>query len=124
MPLVFVAFVGFGIWRTMREPHIYRAATTVRIENATAPIAGVQTSAPTYDYRIDPMASEQQVIKSRMVAERVVNALGLRLRIVDARTGGHAPFGRLVLRYAGYLVSTLPLGLGYLWMLWDRRRQT
>jgi uncharacterized RDD family membrane protein YckC len=50
--------------------------------------------------------------------------LALRLRIVDARTGGHAPFGRLVLRYAGYLVSALPLGLGYLWMLWDRRRQT
>ena len=83
MPLVFAAFVGFGIWRTMREPHIYRAATTVRIENATSPIAGVQTSAPTYDYRIDPMVSEQQVIKSRMVAERVVNALGLRLRIVE-----------------------------------------
>ena len=29
------------------------------------------------------MVSEQQVIKSRMVAERVVNALGLRLRIVE-----------------------------------------
>jgi tyrosine-protein kinase Etk/Wzc len=83
VPVVFVLFVGFGIWRTLREPHIYRAATTVRIENATSPIAGVQTSAPTYDYRIDPMVSEQQVIKSRMVAERVVSALGLRLRIVQ-----------------------------------------
>jgi tyrosine-protein kinase Etk/Wzc len=83
VPLVFVLFVGFGIWRTLREPHIYRAATTVRIENATSPIAGVQTNAPTYDYRIDPMVSEQQVIKSRMVAERVVDALGLRLRIVE-----------------------------------------
>lgn len=83
VPLVFVLFVGFGIWRTLREPHIYRAATTVRIENATSPIAGVQTTAPNYDYRIDPMVSEQQVIKSRMVAERVVNALGLRLRIVE-----------------------------------------
>jgi capsular exopolysaccharide synthesis family protein len=83
VPLVFVLFVSVGIWRTLREPHIYRAATTVRIENATSPIAGVQTSAPTYDYRIDPMVSEQQVIKSRMVAERVVNALGLRLRIVE-----------------------------------------
>ena len=83
VPIVFVLFVGFGIWRTLREPHIYRAATTVRIENATSPIAGVQTSAPTYDYRIDPMVSEQQVIKSRMVAERVVTALGLRLRIVE-----------------------------------------
>jgi len=83
VPIVFVLVVSFGIWRTLREPHIYRAATTVRIENSTAPIAGVQTSAPTYDYRIDPMVSEQQVIKSRMVAERVVDALGLRLRIVE-----------------------------------------
>ena len=83
VPLVFVLVVSLGIWRTLREPHIYRAATTVRIENATSPIAGVQTAAPTYDYRIDPMVSEQQVIKSRMVAERVVNALGLRLRIVE-----------------------------------------
>src|SRR6185503_19118488 len=86
VPLVFVLFVGFGVWRTLREPHIYRAATTVRIENGTLPIAGVQTSAPTYDFRIDPMISEQQVIKSRMVAERVVNALGLRLRIVEPAT--------------------------------------
>ena len=83
MPLDFALVVALGVWRTMREPHIYRAATTVRIENATSPIAGVQTSAPTYDYRIDPMVSEQQVIKSRMVAERVVTALGLRLRIVE-----------------------------------------
>jgi capsular exopolysaccharide synthesis family protein len=83
VPLVFALFIGIGIWRTLREPHIYRAATTVRIENGSSPIVGVQTSAPTYDYRIDPMVSEQQVIKSRMVAERVVNALGLRLRIVE-----------------------------------------
>ena len=40
VPLVFVVFVSVGIWRTLREPHIYRAATTVRIENATSPIAG------------------------------------------------------------------------------------
>ena len=86
VPLVFVLVVSFGIWKTLREPHIYRAATTVRIENGTSPIAGVQTSAPTYDYRVDPMISEQQVIKSRMVAERVVDALGLRLRIVEPAT--------------------------------------
>jgi capsular exopolysaccharide synthesis family protein len=83
VPIVFVLFVAFGVWRTLREPHIYRAATTVRIENSSDPIAGVQMSAPSYDYRIDPMVSEQQVIKSRMVAERVVEALGMRLRIVE-----------------------------------------
>jgi tyrosine-protein kinase Etk/Wzc len=86
VPLVFVLVVSFGIWKTLREPHIYRAATTVRIENGASPIAGVPSNTPTYDYRVDPMISEQQVIKSRMVAERVVNALGLRLRIVEPST--------------------------------------
>ncbi len=50
--------------------------------------------------------------------------LALGLRLVDARTGGAPPFGRLVARYLGYALSGLPLGLGYLWMLWDPRRQT
>jgi uncharacterized RDD family membrane protein YckC len=49
--------------------------------------------------------------------------LVLGLRIVDAETGGTPTIGRLVLRYVGYLVSALPLGLGYLWVLWDPRRQ-
>jgi uncharacterized RDD family membrane protein YckC len=49
--------------------------------------------------------------------------LVLGLRIVDAETGGTPTIGRLVVRYVGYLVSALPLGLGYLWVLWDPRRQ-
>ncbi|MCR0981441.1 RDD family protein [Roseomonas populi] len=49
--------------------------------------------------------------------------LVMRLRVVDADTGGMPPFPRLVARYIGYIVSGLPLGLGYLWMLWDPRRQ-
>jgi uncharacterized RDD family membrane protein YckC len=47
----------------------------------------------------------------------------MRLRVVDAVTGGTPPLPRLVVRYVGYIVSSLPLGLGYLWMLWDPRRQ-
>ncbi|MDW8399424.1 MAG: RDD family protein [Acetobacteraceae bacterium] len=43
--------------------------------------------------------------------------------IVDAATGGRPPVGRLVLRYVGYLLSGLPLLLGFLWVLWDPRRQ-
>ncbi|MGG5819832.1 RDD family protein [Falsiroseomonas sp. HW251] len=49
--------------------------------------------------------------------------LVLGLKIVDAETGGTPTIGRLVLRYVGYLVSALPLGLGYLWIIWDARRQ-
>jgi uncharacterized RDD family membrane protein YckC len=47
----------------------------------------------------------------------------LGLRIVDAETGGAPTLGRFALRYIGYLVSALPFGLGYLWALWDPRRQ-
>ena len=50
--------------------------------------------------------------------------LVLGLTIVDAESGGPPRLGRLVLRYLGYLLSALPLGLGYFWMLWDARRQT
>jgi uncharacterized RDD family membrane protein YckC len=50
--------------------------------------------------------------------------LVLGLRIIDAETGLPPRFGRLVLRYVGYLVSAIPLCLGYFWMLWDERRQT
>ena len=49
--------------------------------------------------------------------------LVLGIRIVDAETGGPPRMGRLVLRYLGYLLSAIPLGLGYFWMLWDGRNQ-
>jgi uncharacterized RDD family membrane protein YckC len=44
-------------------------------------------------------------------------------RIVDARTGAAPSTGRLVVRYAGYLVSMLPLFLGFAWIAIDRRKQ-
>jgi uncharacterized RDD family membrane protein YckC len=47
----------------------------------------------------------------------------LGLVIVDAGTGGRPPLPRLLLRYVGYLLSALPLFLGFLWALWDPRRQ-
>ena len=45
------------------------------------------------------------------------------IRIVDASTGNPAPIGRLALRLLCYLVSALPLYLGFLWIAVDRRKQ-
>lgn len=45
------------------------------------------------------------------------------LRIVDADTQGPVPFGRLVLRLLGYIVSMLPLFLGFIWVAFDKRKQ-
>jgi uncharacterized RDD family membrane protein YckC len=49
--------------------------------------------------------------------------LMLRLRIVDATTGGEPCLRQWCLRYLGYFLSTLPLLLGFLWVAWDPRRQ-
>jgi uncharacterized RDD family membrane protein YckC len=46
------------------------------------------------------------------------------IRIVDYRTGGPIGYGRAFIRYLGRIVSGAVCLLGYLWMLWDREKQT
>ena len=47
----------------------------------------------------------------------------LGLRVVDANTGGPLSLGQGVGRYFAYFVSTLPFGLGFLWVAFDPRKQ-
>lgn len=49
--------------------------------------------------------------------------MALRLRVVDADSGQTLSMGQSVGRYFAYLVSTLPLFLGFLWVAFDRRKQ-
>ena len=49
--------------------------------------------------------------------------LAIYAKIVDARTGGRPSTGRLIARYFGYLVSIVPLFLGFAWIAIDRRKQ-
>jgi uncharacterized RDD family membrane protein YckC len=44
-------------------------------------------------------------------------------QIVDARTFGKPTLGQLLIRYLGYYVSTIPLGLGLIWVAFDPRKQ-
>lgn len=44
-------------------------------------------------------------------------------RIVDAETGENPRTGQLIGRYFGYLVSTIPLFLGLVWVGIDSRKQ-
>ena len=47
----------------------------------------------------------------------------LSCRIVDGRSGAPARPLQLLVRLFGYLLSIAPAGLGFLWILWDSRRQ-
>ncbi|OQY55281.1 MAG: RDD family protein [Candidatus Parabeggiatoa sp. nov. 2] len=43
--------------------------------------------------------------------------------IVDANTGDKPSNGQLVGRYFSYIISSLPLGLGLIWVAFDARKQ-
>ncbi len=49
-------------------------------------------------------------------------ALGIRL--VGERSGQPIGVGRTLVRQVAHLLDALPLYVGYLWPLWDERRQT
>ncbi len=45
--------------------------------------------------------------------------MALSVKIVDAKTGNLPTVSQSIIRYIGYYVSLLPLGLGFLWIGWD-----
>src|SRR6266542_6468852 len=48
----------------------------------------------------------------------------LNIRVVDYATGGPLGYGKAFLRYIGRIVSQVVCYLGYLWMIWDKEKQT
>jgi uncharacterized RDD family membrane protein YckC len=48
----------------------------------------------------------------------------LKIRVIDFNTGGPIGFGRALVRYIARILSGVVCYLGYLWMLWDREKQT
>ncbi|NOQ77312.1 MAG: RDD family protein [Methylococcaceae bacterium] len=49
--------------------------------------------------------------------------MATKLTIVDARTGQHPTTQQFIIRYLCYYVSLFPLGLGILWVAFDKRKQ-
>jgi len=43
--------------------------------------------------------------------------------VVNADTGEPIGFKQAIIRYLGYYVSFLSLGIGFLWVVWDKRKQ-
>lgn len=55
--------------------------------------------------------------------QATLGKMAMRAKIVDADTGGVPSTRQDIIRHLGYLVSLLPLGLGYLWIALDSRKQ-
>ena len=50
--------------------------------------------------------------------------MAIKAQVVDEKTLAPPSVGKCILRYLGYIVSGLPLGLGYFWAIFDSRNQT
>lgn len=49
--------------------------------------------------------------------------MAISAKIVDAKTGAAPTTGQCIGRYFAYILSALPLGLGYFWVAFDGRKQ-
>ena len=49
--------------------------------------------------------------------------MATQLKIVDASTGNQIGLDQAVIRYFGYILSAIPVGLGFLWVAIDERKQ-
>ncbi len=47
----------------------------------------------------------------------------LSLRVVDAESGKTLSVGQAAARYLCYIISALPLCLGFIWVAFDRKKQ-
>jgi len=49
--------------------------------------------------------------------------MAFNLRIVRAENGAPIDFGKAVIRYVGYIIASIPFGLGLIWAGFDARKQ-
>lgn len=47
----------------------------------------------------------------------------LKAKVVDEETGNPPTVKQSTIRYIGYFLSLIPLGLGYFWVGWDKKKQ-
>ena len=52
-----------------------------------------------------------------------IGKMAIAAKIIDARTGGVPTKGQLIGRYFAYILSCLPLGIGFLWIAFDPKKQ-
>jgi uncharacterized RDD family membrane protein YckC len=55
---------------------------------------------------------------------QTLGKMALGIRVVDFSSGGPIGYGRGVVRYLARIISGIVFLLGYLWMLWDKEKQT
>lgn len=75
------------------------------------------------DFVISWVLPAVSVIAFWIVKQATPGKMAVSTRIVDADSGNAASTGQLIGRYFAYFAACIPLGLGILWVAFDRRKQ-
>ncbi|GAA5188919.1 RDD family protein [Ferrimonas gelatinilytica] len=49
--------------------------------------------------------------------------MAVKTKVVDSKTGNPPSVQQSLIRYIGYYISLLPIGLGFFWVAWDSKKQ-
>jgi uncharacterized RDD family membrane protein YckC len=63
------------------------------------------------------------VIVFWVVKQATPGKMSVSAKIVDAKTGNAATTGQMIGRYFAYYLSLIPVGLGFIWVAFDARKQ-
>ena len=75
------------------------------------------------DFLISWVLPAVAVIAFWILKQATPGKMAVSTKIVDAESGNAASTGQLIGRYFAYFAATLPLGLGILWVAFDKKKQ-
>ena len=81
------------------------------------------TTAGFADFLISWVAPAIAIVAFWLYKQATPGKMALSMKVVDAKTGRTLTIGQSIGRYLGYFVSTIPLGIGLIWVAFDPKRQ-
>ncbi|MCB0082483.1 MAG: RDD family protein [Caldilineaceae bacterium] len=115
---VLASFLDSILWMVLFVPLFFLVYGTNYFQSSAQNIS----FGPTY-YIINYVLPFVIIITFWFYKSATPGKMAINAKIVDVRTGGKPSIGQLIGRYFGYFVSYIPLGLGLLWVGWDKKKQ-
>ena len=75
------------------------------------------------DFLLSWVAPAVAVVAFWLYKQATPGKMAVSARVVDAKTGNTMTVGQSIGRYLAYFVSTIPLGLGLIWVAFDPKKQ-
>ena len=117
-------YAGFWVraWAFLIDGFLIALVTTP-LSSIMFGFAYIATTDLLLDFLVSSLLPAAYVIFFWVYKGATPGKMAISAKVVDAVTGGHPSTPRYIARYVGYLLSMLPLGLGFIWIAFDKKKQ-